>query len=150
MKRNTWIELVAGLLLGFAPMLAAQSSKVVMGVPTTTSVSGTVTVSIPFAFSLDGKTFAAGTHSMVPLTDKTVAIRDSEGKHSIVVLTNAVSTGTEISGPKLVFHRYGDQSFLTQAWLRQSDTGREFAVSPDEIRMAREYSQQQVILVAKK
>lgn len=150
MKRNIWIGLAVALLLGISPMLSAQSSKVMMRVPTTTSVTGTVTVSIPFAFSLEGKTFPEGEYTMQPLTDRTVAIRDSGGKQAVVALTNSVSNGNEISAPKLVFHRYGGQAFLTQAWLRQSDIGREFHVSPDEIRMAREYSQDQVTLIAKR
>ncbi len=146
MKRNSWILLVAGLLM-VVPMLSAQT---VMPVPTTTSVTGTVTIEIPFRFSVDGKIFHSGSYTIAPLTDKTVALRSVEGKQSAVIMTNAVTTANNISGPKLVFHRYGDDYFLTQAWLRVSDTGREFPVSADEIRMAREYSQQQVVLVAKK
>ncbi len=147
MKRNLWIVGVAVILLWVTPLASAQ---VVLPVPTTTSVTGTVKIEIPFKFSLDGKIFHSGTYSVSPLTEKTVALQSEDGKQSAVVMTNPVTTANKISGPKLVFHRYGDDYFLTQAWLRQSDTGREFPMSADEIRLAREYSQQQVVLVAKK
>ena|SRR5690242_4008112 len=146
MKRNIWIVGVAVILLAVAPLASAQ---VILPVPTTTSVTGTVKIEIPFRFSLNGKVFHSGSYLVSPLTDKTVALRSADGKQSAVLMTSPVIAAS-VSGPKLVFHRYGDDYFLTQAWLRQSDTGREFPMSADEIRLAREYSQQQVILVAKK
>lgn len=147
MKRNVWIVGVAALLLTLVPLVSAQ---VTLPVATTTSITGTVKIEIPFKFSLDGKNFHSGSYLISPLTDKTAALRSEDGKQSAVVMTSPVTTANNVSGPKLVFHRYGDDYFLTQAWLRQSDTGREFPMSADEIRMAREYSQQQVILVSKK
>jgi len=121
-----------------------------MPVASTTSVNGVVTVNVPFAFSVQSEQFSAGEYSMSLVNERTVAIRDTAGKKAIVAITNTVTKGSEVLPPQLVFHRYGTQYFLTQAWLRQSDTGREFLVTPDEIRMAREYPQQQVTLVAKK
>ena len=149
MKRNRWMFAVAvAFLLGVAPMLSAQ---VTLPISATTSVTGTVAVEIPFRFSLEGKTFRSGTYVISPLTDRTISLHESKGKdrQNLVVMTYPVVAVNNVSGPKLIFHRYGDDYFLTQAWLRQSDSGREFPVSPDEIRMARQYKQDQVILVAK-
>lgn len=147
MKRNTWMVGVAvAFFLVMVPMLSAQ---VTLPMSATTSVNGTVTVEIPFRFSLEGKIFHSGTYVISPLTDRTISLHEVEGKGNIVVMTHPVIAANTLAAPKLVFHRYGDDYFLTQAWLRQSDTGREFPVSPDELRMARQYKQGQVILVAK-
>ena len=57
-----------------------------------------------------------------------------------------VSIANQVVPPKLIFHKYADQYFLTQAWLKYSDEGREFFVTPRELQMAREYSQERVVL----
>ena len=149
MKRTNRIIAIAVALLIGLPTLHAQTTNVVMTVPTTTSISGTVQVNIPFAFSVAGKTFAAGEYAISPSDEKGITIKSVKGNSAAMVLTNAVGS-SKVEGPKLVFHKYGDKYFLTQTWLRASDRGRELFASPEEIRMAREYHQQQVTLVAAK
>ena len=65
-----------------------------------------------------------------------------------MVLINPV-TKVDVQAPRLAFHKYGDKYFLTQAWLRNSDSGKELFVSAKEIQMARDYRQTQVDLQGK-
>jgi hypothetical protein len=125
------IATAALVMTGSIASLHAAPSDTQLTIPTTTSITGTVRVTIPFAFSVADKTFAGGEYYIGPTNDRTVAIRSVGGKESVVVLTNAVSE-TKVSSPRLVFHKYGEQYFLTQAWLRASDEGREFVISSAE------------------
>ena len=95
------------------------------------AITGTVKVTIPFAFSVAGKTFEAGTYYIGPADEgNEMAIKSASGKTALLALTNMVSIANQVVPPKLVFHKYGDQYFLTQAWLKYSDEGREFFVTP--------------------
>jgi hypothetical protein len=146
-RTKLMIAAVIVLVTAYAASLYAQSTNIEIRVPTTTSITGTVKVAIPFQFSVAGKTFPAGTYYIGPSGEKAMAIRSVAGP-SLMVLTNAV-TANNVTAPKLVFHKYGHEYFLAQAWLRNSDSGRELFVSPREIQMAREYRQAQVALQGK-
>ena len=147
MKRTQWmIAVMLAVLIGL-PIVYAQSTNVVMQVPATTSVNGAVRVTIPFDFSVSGKSLKAGEYLIAPADEKGISFKGSNG--SAVALTNGISSN-KADGPKLVFHKYGHTYFLAQTWLRNSESGRELFVSPQEINMAREYKQEQVVLVAKK
>lgn len=151
MKRTKlMIGLAMLLVMSCGPSLYAQSINVEMQVPTTTSVSGTVRVTIPFQFSAAGKEFTGGEYLIARSSEKAITIRSLSSNGTVVVLTNSIVSRSTVVAPKLVFHKYGDRYFLTQAWLRVSDLGRELFVSPEEIKLARSIQQEQVTLVSKK
>lgn len=148
MKRMT-LMIAAALVLAisYTPSINAQKKTVELRVPATSSITGTVKVAIPFAFSVGRKSFEAGTYYIGPADQENeIVIRSVSGKTALLVLTNLVSVANSVVPPKLVFHKYGDQYFMAQAWLKYSDSGREFFVSPEELRMAREHSQETVVL----
>lgn len=150
MKRTIWIlSILAVLAVIFTPSLLAQANRN-LPVPSTTTVTGTVQVYIPFNFWAGDRTFASGSYSIGPVSHKGIAIRSLKGNDSLVILTNSVYALDEVLEPKLVFHKYGDQHFLAQTWLRHSQTGNELTVSPTEIKMARALRQEQVTLMASK
>lgn len=147
MKQTQWtIAIVLALLIGL-PMLTAQTHTVI-NVPTTTSVNGSLQINIPFDFNVGDKPLKAGAYVIAPSGDKALMFKGLKGNGSAVALINPVSK-VEMQTPKLIFHKYGDTYFLTQAWLRNSDSGKELFVSPKEIQMARDYRQQQVDLQGK-
>ena len=151
MKRTILtIGFVLVLLTLSAPFAYCQTANVEVKVPSTTSISGTVQLTIPFQFSVNGKSFSMGQYYFAPTAtnEKAITIRSLDGKQAIVVLTNGIFSARAVDHPKLVFHKYGDQYFLVQTWLRASDIGRELFVSPQEIEVARTLRQQQVTLVA--
>lgn len=152
MKRTTlMIATVLVLAITYLPSSYSQTNKTTeMRVPATASVTGTVKVSIPFEFSVAGKTFEAGTYYIGPANEgNEMAIKSVSGKSAVMAPTNIVSVANKVVPPKLVFHKYGNQYFLAQTWLKYSDEGREFFVSPQELTMAREYGQERVIVAAK-
>jgi hypothetical protein len=126
------IATAALVMSGSIAALHADSPNTVLQIPTSTSITGTVRVTIPFAFSVGEKTFAAGEYYVAPTNEKAIAIRSVADKQSVVALTSSVSEGRNVSSPRLVFHKYGEQYFLTQAWLKYSDEGRQFFVSSAE------------------
>jgi hypothetical protein len=107
-----------------------------------TGISGVLKVNVPFAFSVGGKTLEAGDYYISPNGEKWISIKDAAAKKTVFVLTNAVSLGTKVTAPKLVFHRYGNSYFLAQAWLRYSDEGRQVFESREEAQIARDLRQQ--------
>jgi hypothetical protein len=149
MKRTTlMIATVLVLAITYLPSSYSQTNKTTeMRVPATASVTGTVKVSIPFEFSVAGKTFEAGTYYIGPANEgNEMAIKSVSGKSAVMAPTNLVSAANKVVPPKLVFHKYGDQYFLAQTWLKYSDEGREFFATPEELKMAREHSQKTVVL----
>jgi hypothetical protein len=81
---------------------------------------------IPFAFSVGEKTLPAGEYT-VRCTNrdssiKVLQVRSKDGRDSALVQTHSVIGKIE-DGARLVFYRYGDQYFFTQAWLPSDSTG---------------------------
>ncbi len=147
MKRTQWTIAIALALAIALPALTAQNHTV-MYVPATTSVNGALQINIPFDFSVGDKLMKSGEYVIAPNGDKALTFKSTGGNGSAVTLTNAVIS-TKGDGPRLVFHRYGGQYFLTQAWLTHAEKGWELFVSAKEIHMARDYRQEQVDLQGK-
>ncbi len=141
---------MAVLMMCGALSMFAQSDKLEMQIPMTTSVTGAVRLKIPFAFSVADKTFAAGEYYVGAANEKTIAVRSVTGKEAAVALTNSVAETRGSLLPKLVFHKYGDRYFLTQAWLGASGQGREFFVSSEEAKTAQAAAVVEVALVPHK
>ena len=83
----------------------------------TTPSQRLMTVNIPFAFGVEGHSLPAGEYLVLTVTpERSIRIASADGKHSAVVntLPNYASAPSENS--RLVFHRYGDEYFLTQVW----------------------------------
>jgi hypothetical protein len=84
-----------------------------------------MTVNIPFAFSVENHSLPEGEYMIFTVTpERSIRIVSSDGKHSAIVntLPNYASLPSENS--RLVFHRYGDEYFLTQVWAAGQDVAR--------------------------
>lgn len=85
-----------------------------------TSNPQTVIAKIPFAFSIGKTNLPAGKYTFTvvnPSSDRRVLeIRNTESHATAMVLTNNVN-GILADNAKLVFERYDDQYFFTQAQL---------------------------------
>jgi hypothetical protein len=68
-----------------------------------------------------------------------------DGPGSVAVLSYIADYKDNVT-PKLVFHRYGKRSFLSQAWI--GSVGHELIASPREIESARTDKQEQVVVLA--
>ena len=79
-----------------------------------------VIANIPFAFTANNKTLPAGKYTIAvlnPSSDrKALQIRSMNGRFSAIVLTNGV-IGNVSDNSKLVFERYDDRYFFSQAQM---------------------------------
>ncbi|HKS26345.1 MAG TPA: hypothetical protein VJS44_00935 [Pyrinomonadaceae bacterium] len=113
-----------------------------------------ITVNIPFDFTVKGKTLPAGEYilsrgSAADRTGLVIARRDSEA--SAVVLTMPVESRESQSESRLVFNRYGERYFLSQVWIAGDSQGRELfksnRESSMEMELARSNARPEVVAV---
>ena len=90
-----------------------------------TSGAQRVIASIPFAFNVGKTTLPAGKYTITvlnPTSDrKTLQIRSLNGRASAIVLTTTSSAHAS-DNAKLVFERYGDEYFFSQAQMAGTET----------------------------
>jgi hypothetical protein len=96
-------------------------------------------VNIPFDFSAGKATLKAGAYRIKQRAGNVLAISSADGKKT-TLLDAPLTIGSRDfkAGSRLVFNRYDDQYFLSQAWLNV-DTGKQLFPSGAETRAAREY-----------
>ena len=90
-----------------------------------TSGAQRVIANIPFAFTVGKTTLPAGKYTITvlnPTSDrKTLQIRSLNGRASAIVLTTTSSAHAS-DNAKLVFERYGDEYFFSQAQMAGTET----------------------------
>lgn len=125
MKRSAWqlsISVSAALAMAALPGQARE---------------GGLRVRIPFQFAVAEKTLPAGEYQVTSVGDRALLVQNTRfGKGGLMVPTEQVR-GHVFDGPgDLIFNRYGDQCFLSQAWTFGSDIGRQLPKSGQEKRIA--------------
>lgn len=132
-------KLIASVTLLSAVLIAA-SAVPAQG----QSLANRARFNVPFDFTFGEKQLPAGQYSvgrtLQSTDDITLTIADRDGRAKAVQLSQAVVKMHINQRALLVFHRYGDQYFLSQVWQAGSSTGRQFPVSKKE----RELYRQQV------
>ena len=106
--------------------------------------TGAIKANIPFDFTIAKQTLPAGEYK-VAVEGTMLHIVQLDGTDSAYVKYNLSAHNKDMS-PRLIFHRYGNRSFLSQAWITES--GHELLASPREIEYARTDKQEQVAVVA--
>src|SRR5215218_6726979 len=87
------------------------------GVPASAKSLDGMRALIPFDFSVGDQQIAAGEYTIRSLNDEESVLRIGEGRRGAIVLTNAGRDKGEGKGrARLVFHKYGDQYFLSAVW----------------------------------
>jgi hypothetical protein len=118
----------------------------------TTASAQTVKVkaNIPFSFVVNRATMPAGEYQVESMDRDggVLAIRDANSKTTNLVISNACQSRKATTHTKLIFHRYGDRYFLSQVWIAGNNRGRELLPSAREIEVAKDFSVQQVVLMA--
>jgi hypothetical protein len=93
---------------------------------------------VPFAFSVGSEALPAGQYQILrafPGNASAQVIRRTDRSAGVVVLTLSADRKSEESKCELIFHRYGDEYFLSQIWtgqrlgqeIRESDREKELA-----------------------
>lgn len=103
---------------------------------------------VPFDFKVDKATMSAGAYTINAVTSGSSAliIRNDEGMSRITLANSARSLNVS-PDTRLVFHRYGDEYFLSQIWVSGEKQGREFPVSRREAEMAKNSNPAEDVIV---
>ena len=106
------------------------------------SLSTRARFNIPFDFAFGEKKLPAGKYSvgraLQSSDDVTLSIADNAGRAKALQLSNSVFKLRANTKALLVFHRYGDQYFLTQVWQAGATSGREFIQTKQERELQRQ------------
>jgi hypothetical protein len=105
-------------------------------------------VSVPFDFIVNGSSFPAGeyTFQSVGVQGKVLSIRGVNSQTQGTIVSNDRRASEPSQQTKLVFHRYGNQYFLAEVWLRGNDMGRTVPECPLEKEVATTSSMREVAL----
>ena len=106
--------------------------------------TGAIKANIPFDFTIANQTFPAGEYK-VAVQGTMLQVTRLDGQSSAYVQYNLSAHNKDVS-PRLIFHRYGNRSFLSQAWI--TTAGHEVIASPREIEYARTDKQEQIVVLA--
>lgn len=106
--------------------------------------TGAIKANIPFDFTIAKQTFPAGEYKVLE-QDKVLQLTRLDGPGSVLIPTYVAAYRND-AAPRLVFHRYGTRSFLSQAWV--GSVGHELIASPRELEYARTDKQEQVVVLA--
>jgi hypothetical protein len=91
---------------------------------------------IPFTFVVGSKELKAGEYLIQQVGSpgsQSLQFRSEDGDFEQTALTMPIETNKIGNHERLVFHRYGDQYFLSQVWVA-GDDGREFIAGPEKRR----------------
>jgi hypothetical protein len=77
---------------------------------------------VPFGFIVDNKTLTAGEYVVGPSHD-VIVIRSADNKKSILVMGKDTRSKQVQKTGKLVFHRYGNEYFLSEVWTPGDEWG---------------------------
>jgi hypothetical protein len=121
---------VSALALSFLVSLAALPAVA-------KSVDG-MKAQVPFDFHVGDRLVRAGSYEIKSLTADELVLRISSGKEIATTTTNSSrDKGNGEGRPRLVFHKYGDQYFLTAVWGADSN-GRTISESKRERNLRKE------------
>jgi hypothetical protein len=138
MKKQVLFSLLSTVLL-----MAAGSAYAQLG------SKQEVRANVPFDYKVGKATLKAGDCSIRAAgTADALAIR-CNGSEAKLALSHSVS-GKPATETKLVFHKYGDQYFLAQVWVKGEDIGCELPRTRTENELMSKASPDSVVILAQK
>ena len=133
-------------LISVLVLLAALLTTSASAVP-----SGSIAFSVPFDFSVAGKTLPAGDYLVVRSTlnsNDILSVRRVDGHEGVYVLTSPVRAREIQNDSKLVFNRYENKYFLTEFWTSGEDSGRKVIKSEAEQSLAKAGTKAERVAIA--
>ncbi len=104
---------------------------------------------IPFPFVVAEKQMPAGYYHVESLYWNAVGIQRSGGNAGVITQCQPTTLPSG-AAPKLIFHKYGDRYFLSDARLPNMDSGRKFSVTREEVEFASKLPKPENIELAEK
>ena len=92
----------------------------------------TMVAKVPFDFQDGSHTFTAGKYLIRCTGENTIEVQDLTKDKVAFVMTQGEWFGEPAEGGKLVFHKYGDQYFLSEIRLANRTLGRKLLMSRAE------------------
>jgi hypothetical protein len=119
MKHNIYgaLAMLAVALMISVPMSQAQSR---------------VRANVPFAFTLEQSSMPAGGYEISSIDEKVISVRNLETGQARLLIASVHVEASQDQHAKLVFHKYGDQYFLSQIWDGSGNDGIELPTSKRE------------------
>ncbi len=109
-------------------------------------------LNIQFNFIVGGKTLPAGEYTVEPNkkdSRNVWLVQSKEGNASALFTTLPVRANQTQEETKLVFHKYGDQYFLSQIWTPGGNTGRELLMPRIERELAKNGIEREKVVVTR-
>ena len=106
---------------------------------------------IPFNFNVGQKTLPAGEYTVVPNkkdSHNVWLVQRQDGRGSALLTTMPVRASETQEKTKLIFHKYGDQYFLSQIWTPGGNTGRQLLMPRLERELAKNAAERQTIVLS--
>ncbi len=105
---------------------------------------------VPFSFNVGSKQLPAGKYDIQSASNKdhVLYIRNMNSGEGTFVIPQSCESAHPSSQTKLTFHRYGQQYFMAEVWVRGYTQGHQFRVGAREAELAKESSKQETTLLA--
>jgi hypothetical protein len=109
-----------------------------------------VKASIPFDFVVGNHAYTAGEYTVKSMSQSSSAIRidNADESEKGITLSDECQRLRPADGTTLVFQRLGNNYFLYQIWTDGNSLGREFPMSKAEVKIAKNYSKPELVIVA--
>lgn len=113
---------------------------VVMGLAMAAPAQSTpiLKANIPFEFSFGGRTFPAGSYSVVRPLQHALELRDSEGHPVARVFTSGIVSLAPVTDTKLRFEYSGGRHVLTEVWQQEESSGERLYPVKERVNFAKD------------
>jgi hypothetical protein len=98
-----------------------------------------IAANIPFDFTAGQTSLRAGIYSVNLTSEGALLVRSINGKKSVLLLARQAGAVSTRKPARIIFNRYGDRYFLSQAFFSGADLGQQVLSSRAERDLAREY-----------
>jgi hypothetical protein len=107
-------------------------------------------VNIPFEFSVGDEALPAGEYTVRQLSQGFLVIENADGSATEIFSTIVARASKTPDESSLVFHRYGDEYFLSTIWMTGNITGREIFKSRPvrESTMSKSATERQTVVLS--
>ena len=130
MMNSTRVRLAAGAAL--------MASFLLFSVGSAQAESGPLMATIPFGFYTGTTLMPAGEYRIDTIENGVVKLFNRDTHTPVLVSTSAVrNSSRELVSGKIVFHRYGQDYFLSEMWWSGSDVGSKAPISNRERELAK-------------
>ena len=138
MKKSMWVagllSFVVALTLA-APAIAQQTHYIIQ---------------VPFSFAVNAHVLPAGEYRIAIVSPHTVQIQGVKNSAIVTFFGSGLNNPFRPAQNQIVFHHYGQQYFLSQAWFAEVDAGYELPPSNAEREYAKQITGTERVLLAEK